>query len=75
MMVKFRAHTITRTVAKLYPLKVQDGKKSDTTAPEDVELSTDSVFNEDTQNTADINTVRIRSVRVAASRAIQKTKE
>ena len=32
-----RTHTITRIVTNLYPLEVQDGKKSDTTAPEDVE--------------------------------------
>jgi len=46
-------HTTTRPVAKLYPLEVQDGKKSDASAPEDVELSTNKVANEDTQNTAD----------------------
>ena len=38
-------------------------------------VSTDNVANEDTQKTADTNTVRTRSVRAAASKAIQKMKE
>ena len=54
----------TRPVAQLYPLEVQDGKKSDATVPVDIELSTNSVV-----NTIDTNTVRIHSVRAAASKA------
>ena len=45
------------------------------TAPEDVQLLTNSVVNEDTQNTADTNTVHMHSVRPAASKAIQKMKQ
>ncbi|XP_065911109.1 uncharacterized protein [Dysidea avara] len=73
--IRTSTHTTTRPVAKLYPLEVQDEKHNDPTAPEDVELSTDNVANEDTQKTADTNTVRTRSVRAAASKAIQKMKE
>ena len=73
--IRTSTHTTTIPVAKLYPLEVQDEKQNDPIAPEDVELSTENVANEDMQKTADTNTVRTRSVRAAASKTIQKMKE
>jgi len=73
--IKTSTHTATRPVAKLYPLEVQDGKKGDTSAPEDVELSTNKLVNEGTQSIAETSTVCVCSMKAAASKAIQRMKE
>jgi len=73
--IRTSTHTTTRPVAKLYPLEVQDGKQSDSTISEDVEVSNNEEPTEETQKTADTDTNCTRRMRVAASKAIQKIKE
>ena len=59
MMVKLGLHTLkqvlTQQLDQLLSYILQNGKKSDATAPKDAELSTNEAVNGDTQNTADTN--------------------
>ena len=67
--IRTSTHSTTRSVAKLYPLEVQDGKQNVTTTPQTKEI-VNSVANEDIQKTVDATTYT-RPVRAAASKAIQ----
>ncbi|XP_065915754.1 uncharacterized protein [Dysidea avara] len=70
--IRTSTHATTRPVSKLYPLEVQDIEQNGPAITEDVESPTNNIVNEDVQNTA---TIRTRSMRAAASKAIQKMKE
>ena len=70
--IRTSTHATTRPVSKLYPLEVQDIEQNGPAITEDVESPTNNIVNEDVQNTATIHT---RSMRAAASKAIQKMKE
>ena len=68
----------TRPVAKLYPLEVHSEeceRQNATTTPEEIARSVDSTPNGNQQRTADTNTTRVRTMRAAASKALQKIKE
>ena len=76
--IRTNNYKTTRPVAKLYPLEVHSEeceKQNATTAPEEIARSVDSTPNGNQQRTADTNTTRVRTMRAAASKALQKTKE
>ena len=70
-------HKTTRPVAKLYPMEVHSecGKQNGTTVPEETERLVDSTPKDNQQKTADTDTTRVRTMRVAASKALEKMKE
>ena len=51
------------------------GKQNGTTASEEIARSVDSTPNGNQQRTADTNTTHVRTMRAAASKALQKIKE
>ena len=76
--IRISNYKTTRPVAKLYPLEVHSdecGKQNGTTAPEEIARSVDSTPNSNQQRTADTNTTRVRTMRAAASKVLQKIKE
>ena len=73
-------HKTTRSVAKLYPLEVHSEeceKQNNTTVPipEETERSVDGMPKGNQQRTAEADVTRVRTMRAAASKALQKIKE
>ena len=73
-------HKTTRPVAKLYPLEVHSEeceKQNNTTVPipEETERSVDGMPKGNQQRTVEADVTRVRTMRAAASKALQKIKE